>query len=275
MLKPQCFWYDGELIQTGTLELAINDPGLLYGATVFTTLRVYHQSLESALTNWAGHYDRLQASLQAFGWQQPNWQRVQRGAEVLAHSFPVLRIVVFPDGREWITGRSLPVDLAQRQQAGIVSWLADMPLYQRAMPAHKTGNYLPSWLALQTAQKQGAQEAILVNGSGNWLETSGGNLWGWQQGHWWTPPLETAILPGLMRSQLIHWLLCQNKKVEEEPWSPDVVEAFEAVAYTNSVMEVVPIHTVIRGDYRLAYNPLHQGFEQLRGLFLTCDPRKF
>jgi len=34
--------------------------------------------------------------------------------------------------------------------------------------------------------------------SGNWLETSTGNLWG---GGWWTP-LAAEIAPGVVRSQL-------------------------------------------------------------------------
>lgn len=269
-MQSQRFWYDGNLIQAGTIELAINDPGLLYGATVFTTLRVYQRSLENPLTNWAEHCDRLQTSVQTFDWQQPDWQRVRQGAEALVDDFPVLRIVLFPDGREWITGRLLPTDLAERQQTGIIAWLAETPLLQRAIPAHKTGNYLSGWLALQTAQRMGAQEAILIDTVG-WLETSTGNLWGWQQGHWWTPPLTAGILPGLMRSQLIHWLLCQNEIVEEEPWSADRVEGFEAIAHTNSVMEVVPIHTVLRKRDRLSYSPFHKGFEQLRGFFQTNE----
>jgi 4-amino-4-deoxychorismate lyase len=63
------FWYNGQLKQTDSLELTIDEPGLLYGATVFTTLRVYHQSLDSPLTNWKSHCDRLISSLQTLGWQ--------------------------------------------------------------------------------------------------------------------------------------------------------------------------------------------------------------
>ncbi|MEB3151575.1 MAG: 4-amino-4-deoxychorismate lyase, partial [Sphaerospermopsis sp.] len=46
------YWYCGKLIESKTLELNINDPGLLFGATVFTTLRVYDHSLDHSLTNW-------------------------------------------------------------------------------------------------------------------------------------------------------------------------------------------------------------------------------
>ncbi|MHC5721288.1 MAG: aminotransferase class IV, partial [Nostoc sp.] len=57
-VKNHIFWYDGKLIKSQTLELNINDPGLLYGATIFTTLRVYNNSLDSSLTNWLSHCDR-------------------------------------------------------------------------------------------------------------------------------------------------------------------------------------------------------------------------
>ena len=249
------YWYNGNLIQANTIELAIDDPGLLYGATVFTTLRVY-ESLDSRLTQWAAHSDRLTRTLQAFGWEQPDWQRVRQGAELMV-GFPVLRITLFPDGREWITGKLLPTDLASRQKLGICASVALSEL-ERCLPSHKTGNYLSAWLA-----KANSQEAILVDTAGNWLETSTGNLWGWRDGSWWTPPLNAGILPGIVRSQLLKLLT-----VRSEPWTNELVTGMEALAYTNSVVEVIPIHTVIAGDLRLKYDPAHSSLQQLRRLFL-------
>jgi 4-amino-4-deoxychorismate lyase len=239
------FWYDGKLIAENTLEISINEPGLLYGATVFTTMRVYGQSLVHPLTNWQAHCDRLYHSIQTFGWQYPNWQRLQEGAELLLPYFPVLRLVVFPDGREWITGRYLPSDLTQRQQQGITAWIAKDNLFTRDLANHKTGNYLGAWLALQKAQQLGFQEAILVDKEGNWLETSTGNLWGWANDCWWTPTLAVGILPGIVRSQLINWLKSNDIPVQENIWTPDFVSKLEAIAYTNCLVEVIPIHTVI------------------------------
>lgn len=265
--EQELFWYSGQLIQGNTLELAIDDPGLLYGAMVFTTLRVYHGSLDNPLTHWLQHGDRLKSSLQTFGWQSPDWTRLREGAEVLCTSYPVLRIVIFPDGREWITGRFLPADLTERQQQGVSAWLADAPEFCRALPAHKTGNYLAAWLALQKAQQLGAKEAILVDGAGRWLETSTGNLWGWKDGGWWTPPLDVGILPGVARSQLIAWLKERGTTVRESPWDRQLVKEFEAIAYTNSVVEVVPIHTVITSMERLTYASSHSSLNQLHCLF--------
>lgn len=216
-----------------------------------------------------GHCDRLKTSLQTFGWQQPDWNRLRQGAQALIAHFPVLRITVFPDKREWITGRFLPDTLTQRQQYGIATSVMAAPQFQRSLPAHKTGNYLSAWLAQQTAQQMLTQEAILVDESGNWLETSTGNLWGWRDGSWWTPPLAAGILPGVVRSQLLGWLLHNYQPVREEPWLAEVVKEFEAIAYSNSVVEVIPIHTVIQPTSQLNYNPCHPAFKQLRQLFLT------
>ncbi len=261
------FWYEGRLIEKDTLELDINDPALLYGTTAFTTMRVYHQSLDYPLTNWQVHCHRLKDSLQAFGWQLPNWDRLRRGAEILLSSFPVLRMVIFADGREWILGRFLPADLRKRQTEGIVAWGANGPLFRRELPRYKTGNYLGAWLALQEAGRLGAQEAILIAGDGNWLETSTGNLWGYKDGSWWTPSLAGGILPGITATQLMVYLQNKQLPVQENTWTVDFVRDLEAIAYTNCVMEIIPFHRVLTSLGNLTVNPTHPALEQLRCYF--------
>lgn len=266
-MTDKIFWYNGKLIESQTLELNIDDPGLLYGATIFTTLRVYGNSLDSSLTNWQAHCDRLKFSLQTFGWQQPDWNLVRQGAEIMLVHFPILRITIFTDGREWIIGRFLPANLTEKQKNGISGALA-APELARSLPSHKTGNYLSAWLAKISVQPLEAEEAILVDTAGNWLETSTGNLWGWRDGSWWTPPLAAGILPGVVRSQIMNWLQNHQLAVQEEPWSAELVQDFEAIAYTNSVVEIIPIHTVKQPTGSLQYDPYHPSFPQLRGLYV-------
>ncbi|MGL5804363.1 MAG: aminotransferase class IV [Xenococcaceae cyanobacterium] len=261
------YWYNGQLIKKTTLELNINDPALLYGATVFTTMRLYQRSLIHPLTNWKAHCDRLRHSLKTFNWQSPDWDRLQRGAEILSAYFPVLRIAIFPDGRELITGRTLPEDLDDRQKQGITAWVAEDILFQRSQPLHKTGNYLGAILALQKAQKLDALEAILIDDRGNWLETSTGNLWGYKDSCWYTPSLEIGILPGIARSQLLNYLQTQKIPVCENIWTPNFVKSLSAIAYSNCVVELIPIHTVITQSDRLNFNYLDSVFHPLTKYF--------
>jgi 4-amino-4-deoxychorismate lyase len=206
--------------------------------------------------------------LQTFGWRLPNKERLRQGAQMLLAHFPVLRIAIFPDGREWIMGRLLPKNLTENQKNGIVATLST-PEFYRSLPSHKTGNYLSAWLAKTSAQKLDAQEAILVDAALNWLETSTGNLWGWLDGCWWTPPIRAGILPGVVRSQLVEWLLKKQLLVREEPWTPELVKGFEAIAYSNSVVEIIPLRTVIWHSGKLEYNPHHSCFQQLRIFFIA------
>jgi 4-amino-4-deoxychorismate lyase len=265
------YWYDGRLFSAATLELPLQEPGLLFGATVFTTLRVYASRLDHPWTHWNAHMARLARSQQAFHWPLPDWGRVHHGATHLAQHYPVLRITLFPDGRELILGRSLPPHLPTLQTQGVTAWVADAAEYTRPLPEHKTGNYLGGWLALQAAKRVAAQEAILVDTQGHWLETSTGNLWGWANGHWWTPPLAAGILPGVLRSRLLKGLHSLHSPVRIEPWTPEQVSQFSWLAYTNSVMTVIPIHTVLQGSSSMNYNPDHGKIEALTRAWQSMD----
>jgi 4-amino-4-deoxychorismate lyase len=255
------YWYAGRQIVSKTIELDISDPGLLYGATVFTTLRT------DRLVGFPIdlHCDRLRSSIDDLNWCQPDWAQVRSGVECLKSEFPVLRITIFPDGRELITGRDLPPQLATWQKQGVAAIIAE-PQFTRSLPQHKTGNYLAPWLALQQARNQNIQEAILTNDRGDWLETTTGNLWGYRDGCWYTPPLSAGILPGIARSQMIQYLKQHNQSVVEIEWDLAWVKDLEAIAYSNSVIHLLPIHTVITPVGRLEYETSHLAMEWLVNL---------
>jgi len=268
------FWYDGQLVEedrVGTASAAslpLDNVGLRFGATVFTTMRVYGDNLQHPLTQWQAHCDRLTRSIQAFDWTPPSWLSIYKGCEQLKTEYPILRITLFPDGREWITGRSSHVTTADRN--GITCWVAP-PVYARSLPMHKTGNYLACWLAKTQAQKVGAQEAILTSDQGEWLETSTGNLWGWKrsngEGSWHTP-IHNRCLPGIMRNTLKKILEKTGQPVHLESWSShrlvSLLPDFEAMAYSNCVIGLAPIHTILNGATTLEYNPEHASIKALQ-----------
>ena len=264
-MQQMTYWFAGRLYVDEPMPILPSNPALAYGASVFTTMRVYGHSLEHPLTAWGEHCDRISQSLYTFDWPQPNWQRVTEGCQALLAHYPVLRLAILTDGNELITGRPLPHHLEQHQTDGVTVWGAKGPQYQRSLPTHKTGNYLPCWLAMQAAKTHGARDAILVAPSGEWLETSTGNLWGYADGQWWTPPVASGLLPGISRARLIRGLA--NQAVTDTPWTSDIVEQFECLAYSNCVVGTMPIHTVLLGNIKLNYSSTHAGLNALRRMF--------
>jgi branched-subunit amino acid aminotransferase/4-amino-4-deoxychorismate lyase len=268
------FWYDGAWRSGSQITLDITDPGLLYGATVFSTLRIYENSAENladSRTAWGLHRSRLSQSVTEFGWTMPDWHRVETGVVRLAADFPVVRVTLFPDGREWIVGRSLPEDLGQRQRDGIVAWVMDQSVGGRSHAHHKTGNYLTPWFGLHQAQARGAQETILTAPQGNWLETCTGSLWGWVDGVWHTPSLAAGILPGIARDRIISGLRCQNREVLECHWDADLTRRLTIVAYSNCVVEVVPIRQILRAAETLLYPPRPDVIQELSQALVSGD----
>ncbi|ESA36712.1 class iv aminotransferase [Leptolyngbya sp. Heron Island J] len=259
------YWFAGQLYQGEQVTIAANDPAIAYGASVFTTMRIYENSLTHPLTAWDWHRDRISQSLHYFAWSSPNWQRTITGCQALLNQYPVLRLTILADGRELITGRPLPQNLEQQQQQGVTAWVAAAPTYQRSLPGHKTSNYLPCWLAMQTAKTHGARDAILTTATGEWLETSTGNLWGYRDDRWWTPPLTSGLLPGISRSRLIKNL--KHQAITDVCWTSDIVTQFECLAYSNCVIELLPIHTVLLENIKLNYSSTHEGLTALRQMF--------
>jgi len=265
--RAQPCWYDGRCYEDGRFSIAASDPGLLFGATVFSTLRVYNGNLDDPRTAWPAHCQRLAGSIAAFGWTEPDWSRVEAGGRELAGRYPVVRVTLFPDGRELVTGRALPPDLAQKQRDGVTAWVAPPDRYDRSLARHKTGNYLGAWSALGAARSRGCGEAILTDGAGRWLETSTGNLWGIRDRVWHTPPIDGSILPGIMRGRMLAGLRSRRIAVDDvTQWTAELRSGFEVLAYSNCVVECVPIRAVCDSAGAVVWRSADEGWELLRGL---------
>ncbi len=268
------YWYDGQLIEEDKIVLEITHLGLIYGANTFTTLRIYNQQLNHPLTHWSAHLNRLKNSLKTFGWSFNHWSRLQTEVEILGQTYPILRIVIFPDEKEWITGRYLTNNLSQLQQQGVRGWVAQDRLFARSLESHKTGNYLGAWLALQKAQEYDAREGILVDSHQNWLESCTGNLWGWKAGKWYTPNVN-SILPGIVRSHLITWLNQNKIPVVENQWTPKFIQDLDSIAYSNCGVEVIPFSQIINGDKVHLFDPSHPRLQDLFSYFQVYHSEQF
>ena len=66
-----------------------------------------------------------------------------------------------------------------------------------------------------------------------------------------------GILPGIARRQLLTWLKQNKQPVRENIWTPEFVKSLRAIAYSNCVVEVIPLRTVISsGEITQKYQTL-------------------
>jgi para-aminobenzoate synthetase/4-amino-4-deoxychorismate lyase len=173
------------------------DPGF----TLFETMRVAQGRVRHL--HW--HLQRLQASAAVLGFRC-DLQAIQQGlAQQLRALDPTrcyrLRLDLQPDGRlHWKQALLLPLPpgpalLLLSQQA--------VPVAEAALLNHKTSLRSTYDAAIQQATAQQAFDSVFVNARGEVTEGARSNLLVKMDGRWWTPPLSSGVLSGVLRGRLL------------------------------------------------------------------------
>jgi 4-amino-4-deoxychorismate lyase len=71
-----------------------------------------------------------------------------------------------------------------------------------------------------------------------------------------------------MRRFLSQHLHKKGMPEQRVPWTNDLVQQFETLAYSNAVVQLIPIHTVITEASRLEYNSADNALATLKGAFV-------
>jgi branched-chain amino acid aminotransferase len=113
---------------------------------------------------------------------------------------------------------------------------------------HKTTAYLPRLLGLREAQAARCLEALWFTHQNYLAEGSISNVFLVKDGILRTPPLETPILPGLVRAAVLDLAAERGIAAQQQALSiNDLLDADE-VFLTNSVMQVMPVVRVEKHD---------------------------
>ncbi len=115
----------------------------------------------------------------------------------------------------------------------IERWSSAPPL-----TGHKTLARLPWDLARNNAIDRGADDALLVNGTGQVLETAIANVWIVRGFELWTPPAPTHCLPGVMRGWLLERAAGIGLDVFETGFTKANLEGADEVWVSNAVVGV-------------------------------------
>jgi branched-chain amino acid aminotransferase len=111
-------------------------------------------------------------------------------------------------------------------------------------PAIKSNNLLNNALAMQEAMRHGAEEALMLNQSGDVVECSQSNFFIVKDGRLRTAPLNAGLLPGITREFVIGLARELGVGVDETDYAAADVEAADEAFITGTTREVTPVVAV-------------------------------
>lgn len=251
------YYVDGKFVPAGEAVIPVTDLAVLRGLGAFDFVRTYAGKPFCL----RAHLERLEASTRKIGLDFP-WEKdalAQLVMETLgrnSHKESNIRIIV--------TGGSSPDfmnPLGNPRLIIMVSKLPDMPAgwytdgihiithgAERAQAGAKSINYVQAALALETARRQGAQEAIYTIPQGLVLEGTTSNIFAITASGLITPG--RGILPGITR-QVILDLARSFFSIEiRDVFLSELIEADEVfICGTNKgIVPVVKVDNALIGN---------------------------
>jgi len=256
---------NGSLIPESELRVDLNDRGFRYADGLFETALVVHGT--PTLWNW--RLERLEAGLRFLRFdgewihdliQNHLLNRIQRLAQVnrLGNQPGILKIQITRGVGQrgyGIPKQCIPWTLIQlRSVAENLSELVkkgNHPIRIGVLPQtlperdpfriHKLLNKTASILAKSYAGDRGLDDALMQDAGGRLLESSGGNLFWWENEVLCTPPLEDGVLNGVTRRKCLEIAKTAGYSVQET--SPDLNRLLKSqgAACTSSIQGWVDV----------------------------------
>ncbi|MCC7096472.1 MAG: aminodeoxychorismate lyase [Thermomonas sp.] len=218
--------------------------GLNYGDGLFETMRVDHGSIPL----WPRHLARLQVGAERLALPLPDvaflTARIQEHSAGLDAGVIKLLVTRGDGGR----GYAPPVDvdpvwalslhpLPQAGSTGLRLHVCETRLaLQPALAGIKHCNRLEQVLARLEVQRADCDEGLMRNMESHPVCATSANLLVHRDGRWWTPPVETCGVAGVLRG----WLLGQGL-VDVAALSMEDLTSADALALCNAVRGILPV----------------------------------
>lgn len=146
----------------------------------------------------------------------------------------------------WKWGKYLGDEaLKQGVDVCVSSWHRMAPNTLPAM-AKAASNYMNAQLIKMEAVTNGYVEGIALDASGHLSEGSGENLFVVRDGKILTPPLASAILPGITRDSVITLAQEMGIPVIEQSLAREILYIADETFFTGTAAEITPIRSVDR-----------------------------
>ena len=262
-VKDSMIFIDGKFYSQANAKISVFDHGLLYGDGIFEGIRFYN----GRVFRLEEHLDRLWDSARSICLEVPMSKR-----EMTEALLETVRQNDLRDGyiRLLVTRGvgNLGLNPAQCETPSVIIIAATITLYPEAMyqngltvvtvatrrtnpaalnPAVKSLNYLNNVMARIEANLAGADEALMLNDSGNVAECTADNVFVVKRGQIFTPPITAGALRGITRSVVFEIAAELTVKITEADITRHDVFIADECFLTGTAAEIIP---VIKADGR-------------------------
>lgn len=236
-----------------------------YASSVFEGIRCYSTPNGPAIFRLKEHIQRLKNSAYVFRMELDYTvdELVQACVEtVKVNEFKecYLRPVIFrgygpfgvnPLGNpieiyiaSWVWGKYLGAEAVDEGVDVCVASWSRMTSNTLPATAKSAANYMNSQLIKMDAIKNGYVEGIALDSNGNISEGSGENIFLVRDGVLHTPPLSSAVLPGITRDSVMQIARNLGYEVREEVMPRAALYTADEIFFTGTAAEITPIRSI-------------------------------
>lgn len=266
-MESRYTWMNGRMIPTAEATIPFLTAGFHYGIAIFEGIRAYTGDCGVGVFRLRDHMVRFEHSCEILGFRDLPYsvdQLIDAVVEtVRANDYgdSYIRPLIWLAEGGW----NLTLDTG-KPHVGIAVWKESVYLGQRSpdeglracvssYPRHHpgammtkakiSGNYVNSYLAKTDAQRQGVDEAILLDAEGYVTECSGANLFLVRGRTLVTPPAD-AILEGITRDTVVALADDLGLGVQEARLTRDHLYVADEAFVCGTAAEIVGIREIDR-----------------------------
>jgi branched-chain amino acid aminotransferase len=258
-------WHNGKFVDWNDANVHVMSHVIHYASSVFEGIRCYATPRGPAVFRLREHIERLRNSAYVFRMELDysvddlvnacvETVRVNEFQECYLRPL-VMRgygpFGVNPLGNpieiyiaSWVWGKYLGAEaVEQGVDVCVASW-ARMNANTLPATAKSAANYLNSQLIKMDAIKNGYSEGIALDGQGHVSEGSGENIFLIKDGVIFTPPLSSAVLPGITRDSVMQLAKLLGYEVREQVMPRASLYIADEIFFTGTAAEVTPIRSI-------------------------------
>jgi branched-chain amino acid aminotransferase len=258
-------WHNGEFIDWSQANIHVMSHVVHYASALFEGIRCYATPQGPAVFRLREHIERLRNSAYIYRMKLPYSvdELVEACLDVVrVNDFKecYLRPVVFRGYgsfgvnplnnpvecyiASWVWGKYLGEEATEQGVDVCVASWSRMSANTLPATAKSAANYMNSQLIKMDAIANGYAEGIALDGSGNVSEGSGENIFIIKDGQIVTPPLSSAVLPGITRDSVMQIARDLGYEVKEQVIPRAALYIADEIFFTGTAAEITPIRSV-------------------------------